>query len=115
MADIPEWEPRVRVLEEIATSTKDALLGLKADLAEFRTEIRGELGAIRTEFRSELGGVRGEIVGVRGELRDLRRDMAAGFDTVNQRRERDFRLLFGAIIVVAIGLAGLIARTQHWI
>jgi hypothetical protein len=27
----------------------------------------------------------------------------------------DFRLLFGAIIVVALGLAGLMAKGFHWL
>ncbi|HEY2619443.1 MAG TPA: hypothetical protein VGI78_19030 [Acetobacteraceae bacterium] len=32
-----------------------------------------------------------------------------------QRRERDFRITFGAIISTALGLAFLIARTAHWL
>jgi hypothetical protein len=77
MSDAPinDLLPRVAVLEEIATSTKQILSDIRAEMRDLRTD-----------------------------LRDMR-----------QRQERDFRLLFGAIILVAIGLAGLIARTQHWL
>jgi hypothetical protein len=86
MADVPEWEPRVRVLEEIAAATKDALNRIDA------------------------------------RFEHLDGKMTAGFDRLDgkitrldEKRERDFRVLFGAIIVTTIGLAALIARTQHWI
>lgn len=97
MADVPEWEPRVRVLEEIAASTKTLL----------------------SEMRSEITGIRREMT---AGFAELRRDMTTGFgdlrramDLVDQRRERDFRWVFGAIILTTLGLAALIARTQHWI
>jgi hypothetical protein len=84
---------RVAVLEEIARSTKQVL----------------------AEIKTEIGGIR-------SEMHEMRRDMLAGFDRidgkldrVDGKRERDFRLLFAAIIVATLGLAGLIARTQHWI
>jgi hypothetical protein len=70
-----DMEARVRVLEEIAASTKTLL------------------GDIRTELRA------------------MRAEIAA----VDQRRERDFRITFGAIITTTLGLAFLIARTAHWL
>jgi hypothetical protein len=51
------------------------------------------------------------LAAVAAELRDLRTDLR----DMRQRQERDFRLLFGAIIFAALSLAGLIARTEHWI
>jgi hypothetical protein len=64
-------------------------------------EIAASTKQILTEIRAEM---RDMHTGIRGDIRDLR-----------QRQERDFRLLFGAIILVALGLAGLIARAQHWL
>ena len=64
-------------------------------------EIAASTKQILTEIRTEM---RDMHTGLRGDIRDLR-----------QRQERDFRLLFGAIILVALGLAGLIARAQHWL
>ena len=66
------------MLEEIATSTKEAL-----------TDLRQELRALRTETS--------------------RRD-----DGMREAQERDFRILFAALISVAIGLAAMMAKGFHW-
>ena len=81
-----DMEARVRVLEEIAAQTK-ALLG----------EIKAEQRAGFSEMRAEQRALRTEMLGV------------------DQRRERDFRITFGAIITATLGLAFLIARTAHWL
>jgi len=44
-----------------------------------------------------------DIREIKDDLREIRRDARS-----------DFRQLFGAIIVVAIGLAGLMAKGFHW-
>jgi hypothetical protein len=92
-----DMEARLRVLEEIAASTK-ALLG------DIRTEQRSGIADLRTELRNGL-------TDLRAELRAMRGDIAA----VDQRQERDFRITFGAIITTTLGLAFLIARTAHWL
>jgi hypothetical protein len=92
-----DMEARLRVLEEIAASTK-ALLG------DIRTEQRSGIADLRTELRNGL-------TDLRTELRAMRGDIAA----VDLRRERDFRITFGAIITTTLGLAFLIARTAHWL
>ena len=69
------------------TASTKALLGeMKAELRSGFSEMRAEQRAIRTEM---LG--------------------------IDQRRERDFRITFGAIITATLGLAFLIARTAHWL
>ncbi|HEY1934236.1 MAG TPA: hypothetical protein VGG99_19685 [Acetobacteraceae bacterium] len=52
---------------------------------------------------------------------ELRTDTNRRFDEVNRRfdtmrdiMERDFRLLFGIIVTVALGLAALMAKGFHW-
>lgn len=47
-------------------------------------------------IRADVGGLKTGLDGLRGEART------------------DFRLLFGAIIAVALGLAGLMAKGFHW-
>lgn len=49
-----------------------------------------------------------DITELKADVRELRRDVAG-------IRTTDFRLLFGAIIAVALGLAGLMARGFHWL
>ncbi len=59
---------------------------LRAELAEFRSEfrgdladVRGEIGDLRTELRGEIAGLRGDMIGefgaVRREIADLRNEM----------------------------------------
>jgi len=37
------------------------------------------------------------------------------FDGLRERMERDFRLLFAALIAVALGLAGLLGKGFGWL
>lgn len=46
-----------------------------------------------------------------GVLKEIKDDLRA----MRTSQERDFRLLFGAIITVTLGLAGLMAHGFHWI
>ncbi len=74
----PAMQARIAVLEEIAASTKEALLDLWQELRALRTETS-------------------------------RRDEA-----VRDAQERDFRILFAALMSVAIGLAAMMAKGFHW-
>jgi hypothetical protein len=81
-----DMEARLRVLEEIAVGTKAVL-----------AEIRADQRAMRSEMTVGFNSVRAEMT------------------ILDQRRERDFRLAFGAIITTSVGLAYLIAHTAHWL
>ena len=81
-----DMEARLRVLEEIAVSTKAALADIRADQRSLRTEMIAGFTSMRAEMTA-----------------------------MEQRRERDFRILFGAIITTTLGLAYLIAHTAHWL
>ena len=48
------------------------------------------------------------------EIKVILRGHDGKFDGLRDRMERDFRLLFGVIITVALGLAGLMAKGFHW-
>jgi len=71
---------------------------------------------------TRLSELRQDIVALRSETSNGFNDMRKSFDRVdekfdrvNDKQERDFRILFGAIIFVALGLAGLLARSFAWI
>lgn len=49
------------------------------------------------------------------DIKSIVRGHDAKFDSMRDRQERDFRILFGAIIAVALGLAALMAKGFHWI
>jgi hypothetical protein len=78
-----DMERRVRVLEEIAAATKAML-----------AEIRADQRAMRAEMAANAAAMRSEIIGM-------------------ERRERDLRITFGAIISTTPGPASLIAHTAH--
>lgn len=52
---------------------------------------------------------------LRGDIQGLRTEVAGEFRAVRDRQERDFRLLFGVVVTVALGLAGLLAHGFKWI
>ena len=92
-----EMEPRVRVLEEIAVATKAMLAEIKADQRADRADTTAGFAALRTEMTTGFATMRAEMI------------------SMEQRRERDFRITFGAIITTTLGLAYLIARSAHWL
>jgi hypothetical protein len=56
-----------------------------------------KLEAAVEHIERDIGDIKTELRGLRGEARV------------------DFRLLFGAIIAVALGIAGLMAKGFHWL
>lgn len=45
-----------------------------------------------------------DIAELKGDMRELRKDL-----------KDDFRILFGALIFIALGLAGIMAKGFHWL
>lgn len=54
------------------------------------------------------------MAGLRQEVHDLRSDTNRRFDLMRDAMERDFRLMFGALIAATLGLAALMAKGFHW-
>jgi len=74
--------------------------GRGADM-EARLAVLEQIAASTKDVLSEL---RTDIRELRTDMRDLRQD-----------QKSDFRLTFGALITVAIGLAGLMAHGFKWL
>ena len=83
-------EPRVAKLEA-------AVEHIQRDISEIKSDLR----ALRDEFKSDLRALRDEI---KSDVRALR-----------DNARSDFYILFGAVIAVALGLAGMMARGFHWL
>jgi hypothetical protein len=92
-----DMEARLRVLEEIAAGTKAILAEIRADQRVMRAELTAGLAAARSESTTGFASLRAEMI------------------AADQRRERDFRLAFGALITTSFGLAYLIAHAAHWL
>lgn len=52
---------------------------------------------------------------IQRDVKELRDDVRSMRSDISSIRTTDFRLLFGAIITVALGLAGLMAKGFHWL
>ncbi len=65
-------------------------------------------GARIAKLESDVEYVKRDISDLRDDVRELRKG-------VEGIRTTDFRVIFGAIIFVAISLAGLMAHGFHWI
>lgn len=63
-----------------------------------------KLEASITHIEQDITEIKTDIRDLRQDVREVRRDM-----------QTDFRLLFGALIAVALGLAGLMARGFGWL
>jgi hypothetical protein len=56
------------------------------------------------KLESDVGHIQRDIGEIKTDVREIRKAL-----------ETDFRLLFGALIVVALGLAGVMAKGFHWL
>jgi len=114
-----DMEARLRVLEEIAAATKEALIEFRADQRTMRAEMTAGFGSIHSDMTGGITSLRAEMIAgdtaIRGETTAGFTSMRAEMIAMEQRRERDFRILFGAIIASTLGLAYLIAHTAHWL
>lgn len=57
-----------------------------------------------SKLEAHIEHIQDDINEIKSDIREIKRDART-----------DFRLLFGALIFVALGLAGLMARGFHWV
>ncbi|WP_426762356.1 hypothetical protein ACP6EW_20765 [Hafnia paralvei] len=62
-------------------------------------------------MESDISYIKRDITDIRGELKDFKVE----FKEIRKDMRGDFRLLFGAIITVTIGLAGIMAKGFGWL
>ena len=55
-------------------------------------------------LESDVSYIKRDIGEMRGDIKDLREEV-----------REDFRITFGALIFVALGLAGMMAKGFHWL
>ena len=63
-------------------------------------------------------GLEARIAKVEAAVEHIQRDLSEVKTDIRELRKdtnRDFRILFGALIAVALGLAGLMAKGFHWL
>ncbi len=83
-----------------------------------RAEAQGFREAMHTEFKlvyAEFKAVRAEAQGFREAMHTEFKLVYAEFKAVRAEMRAQLILLFGALIAVALGLSGLMAKGFHWI
>jgi gas vesicle protein len=92
------------VRNELRGAIQDLRTEVKKDIQDLRTELKGDMQELRTELKGDMQELRTEL---RGDMKDLRTDI--------REIRSDFKLLLGALVTVALGLSGLMAKGFHWI
>jgi hypothetical protein len=55
------------------------------------------------KLESHIGHIQSDVTEIKTDIREVKKNA-----------QSDFRLLFGAIIAAALGLAGVMAKGFHW-
>lgn len=66
-------------------------------------------------LEADVEHIKNDIHDIKLDLREIRRDMKSDFDAARNRDDNNFRLLFAALIAVALGLAGMMAKGFNWL
>jgi hypothetical protein len=103
-----DTEPRLAVLQEIATATKTALGEIRADLRGLAAGSNAEQTTLRSDLLAEMRDIR-------SDARAFRTEMQTQFDRLHARQGRHLRLLLLVAVVLAGALAFMVARGFHWL
>ena len=63
-----------------------------------------------TKIEIDVAVLKTDVAYIKRDTAELR----TGMERLSINQERDFRVLFGALIFVAVGLAGLMAKGFGW-
>ena len=66
-------------------------------------------------LESDVEHIKIGVSDIKIDLREMRTSLAAEMSEIRRDARTDFRLTFGALIAVALGLAGLMAKGFGWL
>ena len=91
-------------VRQIGSDLRDEIKAVRNELQGVRTELKGDMQELRAELKGDMRELRTEL---KGDMQEIRADI--------REIRSDFKLLLGALVTVALGLSGLIAKGFHWI
>lgn len=111
MSYLPRYDPG-----EVAT--RSDVDGIRADIADLRSELKGDITAVRSELKTDIADLRlelkGEIAGLRSELKgdisDVRSDLTTSRSELATHGELLFslqRTLISGFIMFGAALVGI--------
>jgi len=66
------------------------------------------------KLEADVDHIKTDISEIKTDIKELRKDQRADFRELRKDQRADFRTLFAALITVAIGLAGIMAKGFKW-
>lgn len=72
-------------------------------------------GGISGGMEARVARLEAAVDHIQSDVRDIKTEMREVRHDITGIRTTDFRLIFGAIIAVALGLAGIMAHGFHWL
>jgi hypothetical protein len=75
----------------------------------------GELEARVAQLETHVQYIRRDLDSLKDDVREFRGETKAELSNIRTDMKVDFRLVFGSLIVVAIGLAGMMAKGFGWL
>ena len=99
-AEYPAMENRLSRLEVATTQLDTRLARVEVTLESIGEDLNG----LRTDFRD-----------LRNDMNHLRDQSRNDMSHLRDQSRMDFRVLFGAMISLALGMAALMAKGFHWI
>lgn len=103
---------RVARLESTVEHVQHDIKEIKEDIREFRKEVKQDFQDFRKEVKQDLQDFRKEV---KHDIHGLRAEFKQDLHEISKDMRVDFRVLFGALIATALGLAGLMAKGFHWL
>jgi len=67
------------------------------------------------QLETHVEYIRRDIDSLKEDVRELRGEVKSEFAATRSDMKTDFRVVFGALIVTALGLAGIMAKGFGWI
>lgn len=66
-------------------------------------------------LEASLSHVEADVHEIRGDLKELRRENQSSAKELRRDAQTDFRLMFGTLVSVALGLSGIMAKGFGWL
>jgi len=93
-------------------ATKADIANLRTEIAEVRTELKGDIADLRTELKGDIADLRTEL---KGDIANLRQEFTASFAFLNGKIDTEIAKIYGEFksirlwmkLLVAIGILGM--------
>jgi hypothetical protein len=68
-----------------------------------------------SKLEADVEHIKSDISEIKSDIRGFRKENKEDFAGVRKEARDDFRILFGSLIVVALGLAGIMSKVFGWL